>query len=162
MFIWAAFQHRARFALWVFACPFVAAPRALSHPFTAPCAAAVFSIVCLSLQWRIDFVLGLAFWPVHQCLRHSGSGSLSLASGFDTSSSLGQAWPNTPLCSRVSTPEGLTSLVSVIVMVNASPRVSGSPGLPHRICEEPKADPPDSPGLLQASWASSGVQGGDL
>jgi hypothetical protein len=140
----------------------MAAPQALSRPFAAPRAAVVFSIIHLSLQWRIDFVLGLAFWPVHQCLRHSSSGSLSLASGFNASGSLSQAWPNTPLHSCASMPKGLTSLVSVTMMVNASPRVSESLGLPHRICKEPKADPPDSPGLLQASWASLGVQGRDL
>jgi hypothetical protein len=140
----------------------VAAPRALSHPFAASRTAVVFSIIHLSLQWCIDFALGLAFRPVHQCLGHSSGGSLSLTSRFDASGSLGQAWPNTPLHSHMSMPKGLTSLVSATVMVNASPRVSGSPGLPHRIYEEPKANPPDSLGLLQASQASSCVQGGDL
>jgi hypothetical protein len=46
---------------------------------------------------------------------------------------------NSPSFMRVN-PEGSTSLVTATVTVNASPRVSGSPGLPYRICELSDAD----------------------
>src|SRR5712691_2417208 len=135
---------------WFCACPFAAAPQA---------AARAHAWLAFSRQ-HLDFTLGHALRPGHQCLGLSGGGFFSLASGFDAGGSLGQAGaaPTTgsaPPRSCASTSEGSTFLASISATVHASPRLSRSPGPPPwSIDESSNADAP--PDFSRSSMGKSG------
>ena len=157
------FSTSCHFRTSGFCLPFCGSALGISRPVTVPRAAAVFVIVLLFLQWRVDFALGLAFRPGHQCLGLSGGGSLSLASGFDASGTPGQAWRNTALRSCASTPEfDFTRVRNHDCECKPKDvRVSGVAIQDMSVvrCWHSNLS---SPGLLRSSQAASGVQSGGL